>query len=56
MKKVYSDLSIRPIEIRIESEVLAGSVTAVPVKTGSTVPVKDYESGFADDNPHNLDF
>lgn len=49
MKRHYTHISLTELKLEQESPILAGSLTAVPVKV-KNVRVHDYDNGFGD-NP-----
>jgi len=50
MKKVYQKITVRTVEISPEGALLTGSVTNVPIEMPSTIPVKEFENGFDDED------
>jgi len=47
MKKVYQKITVRTVEINPETAILQGSITDIPIQTG-TVVVEDFKNGFGE--------
>jgi len=56
MRKQYLELSIMLLDVRIQSDALVGSVLPEHVVTTPTIPVEDFEEGFAEDDSFIVEF